>query len=140
MELLMKAINAYLIFNGNCREAMAFYQKCLGAELQTVEFSEMPGDHKNAGDRLAHARLVRGDCVLMASDNVPGMPFQQGDNFIVCIQCESAQETDTLFKALSIKGKVTMEPQETFWAHRYTMFTDQFGVQWMLNFEKPRQN
>src|SRR5437764_894702 len=72
MELTMKVINAYLIFNGNCREAMTFYQKCLGAEeLQLVRFSDMPGDkHSDAKDRLAHARLVRGETVLMASDNL----------------------------------------------------------------------
>ena len=57
----MKELNAYLIFNGNCREAMTFYQTSLGADLQTVPFSDMPGDKpKEAGNRLAHARLTKG--------------------------------------------------------------------------------
>jgi PhnB protein len=134
----MKELNTYLIFNGNCGQAMAFYQKCLGADLRTMSFSEMPGEnHKDAGDRLAHARLTKGKTVLMASDNLPGMPFQQGDNFSVCLDCESEQEVDTLFAALSEKGKLSMAPQETSWAKRYSMFTDQFGINWMLNLSKP---
>jgi PhnB protein len=134
----MKEINAYLTFNGNCREAMTFYAKCLGAELQTMPFSEMPGNApKEAGNRLAHARITKGAAVLMASDNLPGMAFQAGNNFSVSLTCESTQEVDTLFAALSENGSVKMAPQETFWAERYSMFTDQFGIHWMLNLSKP---
>ena len=133
----MKEINAYLIFNGNCREAMTFYQKCLGSELQLITFGDMGGNvPPEAKDRIAHARISRGAAVLMASDNMAGMPFHQGDNFFVSIQCENAQETDRLFSALSEKGKVNMPPQETSWAARFSMFTDQFGVNWMLNLDK----
>jgi PhnB protein len=134
----MKEINAYLTFNGNCREAMTFYAKCLGAELQTMPFSEMPGNApKEAGNRLAHARITKGATVLMASDNLPGMAFQAGNNFSVSLTCESTQEVDSLFAALSENGSVKMAPQETFWAQRYSMFTDQFGIHWMLNLSKP---
>jgi PhnB protein len=135
----MKEINAYLTFNGNCREAMTFYAKCLGAELQTMPFSEIPGNApKEAGNRLAHARITKGATVLMASDNLPGMAFQAGNNFSVSLTCESTQEVDTLFAALSENGSVKMAPQETFWAKRYSMFSDQFGINWMLNLDKPR--
>ncbi len=136
----MKEINAYLIFNGNCREAMTFYQKCLGSELQLITFGDMGGNvPAEAKDRIAHARISKGAAVLMASDNMAGMPFHQGDNFFVCVQCENAQETDKLFSALSEKGKVNMPPQETAWAARFSMFTDQFGINWMLNLDKPAQ-
>ena len=138
----MKEINAYLIFNGNCREAMTFYQKCLGADLQMMPFSDMPGGKvpPEAKDRVMHARLTKGPAVLMASDNMPGMPFQQGDNFSVSLNCDSVQEIEKLFSALSEKSKVTMPLQETFWAARFGMFTDQFGINWMLNLDKPGQN
>ena len=134
----MKELNAYIIFNGNCRQAMEFYQKCLGADLQTMPFGEMPGGekHPEAAGRLAHARLSKGRVLLMASDNMPGMDFHQGDNFSVCLDCDNEQEVDTLFAALSVKGQVKMPPQETFWAKRYSMFTDQFGIGWMLNLSK----
>lgn len=136
----MKEINAYLIFNGNCREAMTFYQKCLGADLQLVKFSDMPGNvPAEAKDRIAHARLTKGVSVLLASDNMPGMTFNPGDNFFVSVQCETVQETDQLFSALSEKGKTIQPPQETPWAKRFAMFTDQFGTKWMLNCAKARQ-
>ena len=133
----MKEINAYLIFNGNCREAVTFYQKCLGSELQLITFGDMGGNvPPDAKDRIAHARISKGSAVLLASDNMPGMPFNAGDNSFVCLQCESGQETDQLFAALSEKGKTLQVPQETQWANRFAMFTDQFGTNWMLNFPK----
>jgi len=137
----MKEINAYLIFNGNCREAMTFYQKCLGADLQLLPFSDAPGGNipPEAKDRVMHARLSKGPTVIMASDDMPGMPFQQGSNFFISLNCEDVQEVEKLFSSLSVKGKVKQAPQETFWAARFAMFTDQFGINWMLNLYKPAQ-
>ena len=133
----MKEISAYLIFNGNCREAMTFYQKFLGSELQLITFGDMGGNAPpDSKDRIAHARISKGAAVLLASDNMPGMTFNAGDNYFVCIQCESVQETDKLFAALSEKGKPIQPPQETPWAKRFAMFTDQFGTKWMLNCSK----
>jgi|SRR3954451_17726588 len=133
----MKEINAYLIFNGNCRQAMTFYQKCLGSDLQLITFGDMGGNAPpDSKDRIAHARITKGAAVLMASDNMPGMPFSAGDNYFVCVHCESGQEMDQLFAALSEKGKILQAPQETPWAKRFAMFTDQFGTNWMLNFPK----
>ncbi len=135
----MKEINNYLIFDGNCREAMKFYEKCLGAELQLIPFSEMPGDAPaEAKDRIMHARLAKGPAVLMASDTMPGHAFQQGNNFSVSVQCESVQEIDSLFTALAQKGNVTMPLQHTFWAARFGMLTDQFGINWMFNLDEPK--
>jgi PhnB protein len=134
----MKETNTYLIFDGNCREAMTFYQKCLGAELSVMPFSAGPGNPPpEAKDRIMHARLTKGTAVLMASDAMPGMAVHQGDNFFVNIGCESVQEIEKLFAALGEKGKVKMPLQETFWATRFAMLTDQFGINWMLNLEKP---
>lgn len=136
----MKSINTYLIFEGTCRKAMEFYKKCLGGELHVVPFSEMPGGAgdipKEARDWLMHAALTIGPSVLMASDTQPGMPVKQGNNFFVSIQCDSVPETEKLFKALSEKGEVTMPLQETFWAQKFGMLVDQFGIKWMLNLHK----
>ncbi len=136
----MKEINVYLTFDGNCREAMKFYATCLGGELFMMPFSEAPMElPKEAKDRIMHARLTRGSAVLMASDTMPGMPLQQGNNFSVSVQCESAQEVERLHAALGERGKVTMPPQETFWAVRFGMLTDRFGINWMFNSEKARK-
>lgn len=134
----MKDINAYLIFDGNCREAMTFYEKCLGGDLQLMPFSQMPGDiPKEAKDRIMHSRLTQGAAVLMASDTMPGHPFQQGNNFWISLLCESVQEIEKVFNAIGEKGKVSMPLQQTFWAARFGMLTDQFGVNWMFNLEQP---
>ncbi len=133
----MKGLHTYLTFDGNCRQAMEFYAQCLGAELQMMRFSEAPMDAPpGAKDRIMHARLVKGDVVLMASDSMPGMPLQQGNNFSLAFTCEAVAEAENLFGALGQKGKVLMPLQETFWAQRFGMVTDQFGVQWMFNVEK----
>jgi len=137
----MKEVATYLIFDGNCRQAMEFYKNCLGAELTIMSFGEVPVDlpkeAKDAQDRIMHARLTKGSMALMASDNMPGMNYQQGNNFSISIQCESIDEIERLFKAFGEKGKVTMPLDEPFWALRFGMLTDQFGVNWMFNLDKP---
>ncbi len=135
----MKGINAYLNFNGNCREAMEFYNRCLGGELQLMPFSGAPMKvPEGAGNLIIHARLEAQGGVLMASDTMPGMPYQPGNNFWVCLSCTDPPETEKLFTAFSANAKVIMPVQETFWASRFGMLTDQFGVNWMFNCEKPR--
>src|SRR4051812_10098266 len=133
----MKETTTYLMFDGNCREAMTFYGNCLKTELTLLPYSEGPCDvPKEAKDRIMHARLTKGTApVLMASDTPPGRPIQHGNNFSVNIHCDSVQEVDRLFAALGDKGKVTTPLQDMFWGAYFGMLTDQFGVNWMFNFE-----
>lgn len=135
----MKTIHTYLTFDGNAREAMTFYQKCLGAELhiQTFKDAKMEAP-KGAEDRVIHARLQRGS-ILMASDTMPGVPFTQGINFSVIVDCENVVEIEKLFKAFAEGGKVTMPLQDQFWGDRFGMITDRFGVSWMFNCEMPKK-
>jgi PhnB protein len=137
----MKAIVTYLNFDGNCREATKFYQQCLGGELSIMPFSEAPGDFpKEAKDRVMHARVTKdGTTLLMASDTMPGSNFIQGTNFSISIDCQSAEETDRLFNAFSENGQITMPLQDAFWGARFGMLRDKFGINWMFNFEKPKQ-
>jgi PhnB protein len=135
----MKEIVTYLNFDGNCREAMKFYEKCLGADLYMMPFSEAPGVPPDAKDRIMHARLSNGKTLLMASDTMPGRPSQQGNNFSVSIHCESLPEIEKLFTALAENGKVSMPLDDAFWGARFGMLTDQFGIHWMLNYEYPKQ-
>ena len=135
----MKEMITYLNFNGNCREAMQFYERCLGGELNLMPFSEGQFDFpEDAKDRIIHARLAKGSAVLMASDTMPGMTFQEGNNFSICLNCESSQELETLFSALGEAGRITMQVQDTFWGARFGLLTDRFGINWMFNFEKTR--
>jgi len=137
----MRGIQTYLNFDGKTREAMTFYQKCLGGELSIRSFRETGVETpKGAEDRTVHARLQKGTAVLMASDTLPGMPFRQGTNFSINIDCESAAEIAKLFKAFSEGNEVTMPLQDTFWGARFGMITDRFGVSWMFNHELPKKS
>lgn len=139
----MKSVVTYLNFDGNCRQAMEFYAECLGADVELMPFSSMPGeacqDVDRATDRIMHARLSKGGTLVIASDTMPGMPFRQGNNFNICIDCEGREEIERLFAALGENGSVSMPLQNTFWGAYFGMLTDQFGIGWMLNYELPKQ-
>ena len=137
----MKAVVTYLNFDGNCRDAMKFYARCLGGELSIMPFSEAPGNFPpEAKDRVMHARITKGgSTLLMASDTMPGGVFRQGTNFSISVDCETVEEIDRVFAAFSENAKINMALQDAFWGARFGMLTDQFGTNWMFNFEKPKQ-
>lgn len=132
----MKEINACLMFDGNCAEAMKFYQKCLKADLTLKSYSEMPGGQippvlKN---RIMQARLTKGSATLLGADIMPNPEFKFGNNFTVSITCESKQEVDDIAHALSEGGSVTMPNQEMFGGTYFGMLTDKYGIDWMFSF------
>lgn len=137
-EQIVKGTITYLTFDGNCREAMTFYGRCLAVEPNFTPFSAGPPEvlamAKDAPDRILHSELASGPAVLMASDRLPGVPFQQGDNFSICLDCESQAEMERVFSALGENGKVTMPLHVAFWGGRFGMLTDQFGISWMFSF------
>src|SRR5437870_4497945 len=104
---MMKAVVTYLSFDGNTRDAMKFYARCLGGELSIMPFSEASGDFpREAKDRVMHARITRnGSVLLMASDTLPDRPARPGNNFSISIDCETREEIDRLFAAFSENGK-----------------------------------
>ena len=134
----MKGTITYLNFDGNCREAMTFYGRCLAGEPNFTPFSagppEVSAQAKNAPDRILHAELTSEPVVLMASDTLPGMDFQQGNNFSICLDCESQAEMDRVFTALGENGEVTMPLHDALWGGHFGMLTDQFGTSWMFSF------
>ncbi|MBS1813573.1 MAG: VOC family protein [Acidobacteria bacterium] len=147
----MKAIQPYLFFNGNCREAITFYGKALGAEPHIMTFADAPpqpgtnqegcgegADMAASQDRVMHANIRVGNAVLMASDVPVGQTAQGEGNFAVSIDCESEQEQDRFFASLSEGGKVMLPVGDTFWGARFGMLTDKFGVHWMFNLEQKK--
>ena len=135
----MKQINAYLNFDGDCREAMNFYARSLEADVHMMPFSEMPGQApQGTEDRIMHAALLKGNTpILMASDTAPGQ-LQSGNNFWLNIQCESLEEIEGLFRAFGEGGTVKMPLHDAFWGARFGMLTDRFGTNWMFNYELKR--
>ena len=136
----MKSVNPYLNFNNNAEEAFQFYQNVFGGELQIIRYKDMKDQMGLTGEALnkvANAMLpLVGDTMLSGGD-VPaefGQPLKAGDNIQINIEAESVAEAEQLFQALSEKGEITMALQETEWAERFSMFSDRFGVQWMVMF------
>ena len=131
-------VQPYLFFGGRCEEALAFYKKALGAEVEMMmrfkESPEPPPADKvpsNWGDKVMHANVRIGGNQVMASD---GSPEEQSGfkNFSLAISAANEAEGDRLFNALADGGKVQMPLSKTFWSPRFGMVTDKFGLCWMV--------
>jgi PhnB protein len=129
-------LSPYLAFNGECKDAFKFYQRCLGGNIQTMmTWGDSPMADKAPSeqrDRIIHASLVVGETVLMGADTPPES-YKEPTGFTVSIQLSDASEAERIFNALSENGTVTMPLQETFWAVRFGMFVDRFRIPWMVN-------
>lgn len=139
----MAAVNTYLTFDGTCEEAFNFYKSVFGGEFTYIgRFGDMPaGDSYTVAEadknKIMHVGLPIGSTILMGSDTSGDWAptLVQGNNFAVSINAESQEEADKLFQGLSLGGKVTMPMEKTFWGAYFGMFTDRFGINWMVNFD-----
>ncbi len=133
-------IVSYLYFPGTCREAFTFYQQVLGGNIVAmITHAETPMSGHSGPEWekcIVHARLIVGDAVLMGSDAPPEYYSKPG-GYSVSLMLNDTAEAERIYAALSENGEVGMALQETFWAHRFAMFTDRFGTSWMFNYEKP---
>ena len=134
-------LQPYLFFDGRCEEAVNFYQRTLGAEVQMLmrmkdspeppQPGTMPPGSEN---KILHTSFRIGDTVVMASDgHAQGKPVFQG--FALSIQVPTAPEADRLFKALADGGQVQMPLAKTFFSPSFGMVADRFGVAWMVMVE-----
>lgn len=140
----MTTVNSYLTFNGNCEKVFNFYKTAFKSEFEYIgRFKDMPADSnfevtETDKEKITHVSLPIGNTTLMGSDvSVKWIKkFKQGNNFSVSILTDSKEEADRLFQVLSENGKITTPMEHTFWDAYFGMFTDQFGIQWMINFDK----
>ena len=129
-------MNPYLIFDGRCEEAFLSYQSVLGGRItamMTHAGSPMAGQSPPEWqNKILHACLDLGDRQLMASD-APPERYRKPQGFAVNLGPATAPEAERIFAALSEGGAITMPLQQTFWATRFGMFEDRFGIPWMIN-------
>jgi PhnB protein len=135
-------LDPYLLFNGNCEEAFKFYAQVLGGKIEAM----MPHEGTPAAERIPpewrkkilHARLAVDGQALMGSDGPPPGQgtYQPPQGFSVSLQNKNAAEAERIFRALAENGQVRRPIQQTFWAERFGMCIDRFGVPWMINCEK----
>ena len=133
-------LNPYLTFDGRCEAAFRYYEKVLGGKIVAM----MPHEGTPVAEhvppewrkKIIHARLVFGDKLLMGSDAPPDR-YEEPKGFSVTVGVDTAAEAERIFHALADNGTVRMPLQETFWAIRFGMLVDQFGIPWMVDCERP---
>ena len=138
-------ISTYLTFDGQAREAFTFYQQVLGGTLELFSFGQAPDAEQfpvDYHDRIMHTCLTLGEQRLMASDTLPGefcggAVYEGIKGCSISLHPDSVAEGERLFNVLSEGGQVVMPMDKTFWAERFGLCTDRFGVSWMVNCEQP---
>ena len=138
-------IQPYLFFNGSCEEAIEFYRKALGAEVEMMmRFKESP-EPQPAGtvrpgfdNKIMHASFRVGQTTVMASDGCSAdkVSFQ---GFSLSLSVPSEKEADRFFAALADGGQVRLPLTKTFFSPRFGMLEDRFGVGWMIGVAPPEQ-
>jgi PhnB protein len=132
-------LNTYLHFNGNCDEAFRFYEKVLNAKIEMRStYGDSPAGAQTPEamkGRIIHARIRIGDTIVMGSD-APPERFSPPQGFSLSLGTKTPQEAETVFAALSGGGQVHMPMAESFFAQRFGMLVDRYGVPWMVICEK----
>jgi PhnB protein len=128
--------STYLSFSGNCRDAFAFYEQLLGGK---ITFMMSHGESPAAAhcppewhDTIMHARLEFDGQVLMGGDAPAGRSVKP-TGFMVALAVEDVDQAERIFRALTEGGTVQMDWQDTFWAKKFGMVTDRFGIPWVVN-------
>ncbi len=133
----MPQINAYLAFNGNCAEAMRFYERVLRGNLKALlKNSETPAaEQVPAGneDRIMHAHLEFDGGSLMAGDALAGDRYEGIKGVSITLSFDDTAEAKRVYDELSEGGNVTMPWAPTFWAEAFGMLTDRYGTPWIVN-------
>lgn len=130
----------HLAFGGNCADAVKFYEKTLGGQLDIMmTFGDSPmcaQMPKETRHLIMHARLaLPGNGMLYASDCPPHMPYEGIKGASFALNYDTTDEARRIFDALADGGTVTMPMQTAFWAKAWGMLTDKFGTPWMINGE-----
>ncbi|MES2617478.1 MAG: VOC family protein [Bacteroidota bacterium] len=139
----MSQINSYLTFSGNCREAMTFYQACLGGDLKLQTIGESPMADKlppQMQQSILHATLIKGNLTLMGSDMVGDNGLKKGNTVSLMLDCDSEAEIKTIYGKLSDGGTITHELEVTFWGALFGDLIDKYGNPWIFHFDKNQHN
>jgi PhnB protein len=133
-------LNPYLSFDGQCHAALKFYERCLGGKvvyMMTYAQSPTAGEVPPGwGSKIYHATFSLGDQTLGAADAPPGS-YRSPQGFSLNLEIDAPAEADRVFAMLADNGIVQMAVQETFWARRFGVLTDQFGTPWIIQCSKP---
>jgi PhnB protein len=131
-------VSHYLSFKGQCEEAFTFYHQCLGGTLGPLfRYTGSPlADQAPSGwdDKIMHGSVTIGDLVLMGADIAPAQ-YEEPKGFSLSLQMKSVDDAERIFRGLAEGGKVVMPLEKTFWAARFGVVADRFGIPWLINCE-----
>ncbi len=149
LKITMNNINIYLHFPGSCEQAFAFYEQVFQTAISMKSyFKEMP-ENENCQvtdadkNKIMHISLPLNDhFILMGCDAVGQAAdiMKEGNNFAVSVNPSDFEEAKRVFEALSVNGQVCMPLEKSFWGSYFGMLTDQFGINWMVNYEIPQDH
>jgi len=134
----MTQLSPYINFNGECRQAMHFYQESLGGELhlQTIAGSPIEAACPPAiRDQILHSTLINKGIFMMGSDMQGPVQTVKGNNIAISVNCSSEEEINSFFKNLSAGGEIIEDLKKQFWGGLFGVLTDKFGIRWMFNYE-----
>ncbi len=134
-------IHSYLTFSGNCREAMTFYQECLGGELMLQPIAGSPMAEKmpeKMQECILHATLIRDGFTLMGSDMVPDSGLLKGNAISLMLDCGSGEEFESCYRKLASGGATNHPPERTFWGALFGGLTDRYGNHWLLHYQSKK--
>jgi PhnB protein len=128
----------YLSFNGDCEAAFLFYQSALNGKLGELfryagspMDSQAPADWKN---KIMHGSVTVAGQILMGADSIPGQ-YETPKGFSLALNITGAAEAERIFHVLAQAGKIIVPLEKTFWAERFGMVIDRFGIPWAINGE-----
>jgi PhnB protein len=132
-------VSPYLVFNGQCEAAFKLYEKVLGGKIESIfTFGDSPMAQQapaDWGNKIMHASMTIGNSVLMGSD-APPERYRPPQGFSLSVSTKDPAEAERMFNELAAGGKVEMPLQKTFWAAKFGMLVDRFGIPWMINCEQ----
>jgi PhnB protein len=133
-------LNPYLFFNGQCEAAFKLYERVLGGKIiamlpheATPAAAQVPPEWQK---KIIHARLQLGDQLLMGCDAPPGH-YHESKGYSVTLRVDTPDEAERAFKALADGGTVRMPLDKTFFAQKFGMLADKFGIPWIVICENP---
>ena len=131
-------MNSYLSFKGQCEAAFVFYEQCLGAQLGAIFryagtplADQVPADWQ---DKVMHGSLTLGGQVLMGGDVAPDS-YEEPRGFSLSLHMKSIADAERIFQDLAKDGRIVLPLGRTFWAARFGMLVDRFGIPWLINCE-----
>lgn len=135
---MIKALEIYLVTDGNGQEAVEFYKHALDAELVSLVLykDQIPDCPKEIENLVLNAQLKVGNQRLMISDENPKYEYKHGYNITACVIVDSVEEAKTVYDKLSVgANKIDMPLQETFFSPAYANLEDKFGMMWQISTE-----